>query len=305
MSFEIKEMTVKSTDNIHTLVGRIYIPEGEIKGVLHIVHGMTEYIERYDHLMSAIAESGYVAFGFDNLGHGKTAKNDSELGFIAAKNGWRYLISDVEAFALSVKHLYPDKPFYLMGHSMGSFIARLAAVSFESLYEKLIICGTGGKNPLSNVGLLLTNILKSIKGDHHISKTVINTAFGSYNKKFDGSSKYNWLTKDKDVIEKYAADKFCTFSFTVSAMHDLIMLNSVCNQRKWYNEISKTMPIFLISGKDDPVGNYGKGVTQVYNDLIKSGAKAEMKLYTDCRHEIHNDTCKAEVISDILNFIKK
>lgn len=305
MSFEIKEMTVQSTDNIHTLVGRIYIPEDEVKGVLHIVHGMTEYIERYDHLMSALAENGYVAFGFDNLGHGKTAKDDSELGFIAGKNGWKYLVNDVEAFALSVKHLYPDKPFYLMGHSMGSFIARLAAVSFNELYEKLIICGTGGKNSLSNFGLLLTDVLKAIKGGHYISRTIINMTFGSYNKRFDNSSIYNWLTKDKAVIEKYAADKFCTFSFTVSAMHDLITLNSVCNKKKWYSEISKTMPILLISGKDDPVGNYGKGVTQVFNDLIKSGAKPQLKLYPDCRHEILNDTCKAEVISDILNFIKK
>ena len=91
MPFEIKEITLSSTDNIHTLVGRIYIPEGEIKGLFHIVHGMTEYIERYDPLMSALTDKGYVCFGFDNLGHGKTAKDDSELGFIANKNGWKYL----------------------------------------------------------------------------------------------------------------------------------------------------------------------------------------------------------------------
>ena len=96
MSFEIREMTVKSTDNIHTLVGRIYIPEGEARGVVHIVHGMTEHINRYDSFMAALAENGFVAFGYDNLGHGKTAKDDSELGFIAAKDGWKYLVNDVE-----------------------------------------------------------------------------------------------------------------------------------------------------------------------------------------------------------------
>lgn len=305
MSFEIKEMTVQSTDNIHTLVGRIYIPEGEIKGLFHIVHGMTEYIGRYDNLMSSLAEAGYVAFGYDNLGHGKTVNDDSELGFIANRDGWKYLINDVEAFSLAVKRLYPDKPLYLMGHSMGSFIARLAAVSFGELYQKLIICGTGGKNPLSPFGLALTNLLKTLKGGKYISKTILNMAFGSYNKKFDKTSKYNWLTKDKTIIDKYATDKFCTFDFTVSAMHDLIMLNTVCNKKHWYNSINKNLPILLISGTDDPVGNYGKGVTQVYNDLIKSGAKAELKLYDNCRHEILNDTCKAEVICDILCFIKK
>ncbi len=303
LSYEIKELTVKSTDNIHTLVGRIYIPNGEIKGVLHIIHGMTEYIERYDIFMSALAEAGYVAFGYDNLGHGKTAKDDSELGFIANKDGWKYLVNDVEAFALAVKHLYPDKPFYLMGHSMGSFIARLAAVSFNELYEKLIICGTGGKNPLSNMGLIIADIIKSVKGEKYISKFLINMAFGAYNKRFDKSSKYNWLTKDKTIIEKYANDKFCTFLFTVSAMHDLVKLNSVCNEKKWYKDISKTLPILLISGECDPVGNYGKGVKQVYRDLLKVGADANLKLYPDCRHEILNDTCKDEVMADILNFL--
>lgn len=305
MSFEIKEMTVKSTDNIHTLVGRIYIPDSDIKGVVHIVHGMTEHINRYDHFLSALAENGFVAFGYDNLGHGKTAKDDSELGFIASKDGWKYLVNDVKAATLSVKQIYPDKPFYLFGHSMGSFIVRLAAASFGDLYEKLIICGTGGKNPLSTIGLALTSVLKALKGERYISKTVLNMAFGAYNRKFEGKSKYDWLTKDKTIIEKYANDKYCTFSFTVSAMHDLITLNSVCNKKNWYKEISKTLPILLISGEDDPVGNYGKGVTQVFNDLKNSGADATIKLYPDCRHEILNDTCKEEVISDIVRFIKE
>ena len=175
----------------------------------------------------------------------------------------------------------------------------------SDLYEKLIICGTGGKNPLSSIGLLLTSFLKASKGERYISKTVLNMAFGAYNRKFEGNSKYDWLTKDKTIIEKYANDKYCTFSFTVSAMYDLITLNSVCNKKNWYKEISKTLPILLISGEDDPVGNYGKGVTQVFNDLKNSGADATIKLYPDCRHEILNDTCKEEVISDIVRFIKE
>lgn len=303
MSFEIKELTVKSTDNIHTLNGRIYIPSGDIKGVVHIVHGMTEYIERYNHLMSFLAENGFVACGYDNLGHGKTVRDDSELGFISDKEGWKYLINDVGTFSNAVKNFYPDKNLYLFGHSMGSFIARLAAVRFDSLYKKLIICGTGGENPLSNAGLLLTDLMMLFKGKHYISNLVIKMAFGEYNKKFGNDSKYNWLTNDKTVIEKYSKDKLCTFSFTVSAMHDLIMLNKVCNKKVWYKEISKELPILLLSGEDDPVGNYGKGVKQVYRDLKNIGANVELKLYENCRHEILNDLCKQEAMEDILNFI--
>ena len=304
MSFEIKEITTGSSDNIHTLVGRIYIPEGEVKGIFHIVHGMTEHIERYDTLMSHMAQNGYVAFGYDHLGHGKTARDDSELGFIAHKNGWKYLVQDVNVFGKIVSNLYPQKPIYLFGHSMGSFIVRLAAQSFGDMYEKLIICGTGGKNPLSTTGIMLTKIIGSIKGQKYISNLIINMAFGSYNKRFEGNSKYDWLTKELETIEKYKDDKFCTFKFTVSAMRDLISLNHICNKKSWYKEIRKDLPIFIISGSDDPVGNYGKGVKQVYNGLLKRDANVKLKLYENCRHEILNDTCRNEVLSDILNFIR-
>ena len=219
MSFEIRQMTVNSTDNIHTLVGKIYIPDGEIKGLVHVVHGMTEYIDRYDYFMSAAAEAGFVAFGYDHLGHGKTAKDDSELGFIAHNDGWKYLVNDVGVYSDAVKQLYPDVPLILFGHSMGSFIARLAANVFPDYYNKLIICGTSGKNPLSGAGLLITDIIRLFCGEKHISKLVNKMAFGSYNKRFKGDSEYEWLSSERNNIIKYADDKYCTFSFTVSARY--------------------------------------------------------------------------------------
>ena len=304
MAYEIKAFSITSTDNIHTLQGKIFIPNGEIKGLFHIVHGMTEYIDRYDHLMSFLAENGYISFGFDNLGHGKTAKDDKELGFVAHNNGWKYLVNDVAAFTNAVKNMYPSLPVVLMGHSMGSFIARLACEYYSDLYQKLIICGTSGPNPLSKIGLLFTNFKKLIHGKYYISNTVYNLAFGSYNKGFEGLSQYDWLTKDRAVIEKYEKDKFCTFKFTISAMIDLMKLLSFSNRKEWYKNINKDMPILLISGDKDPVGNYGKGVTQVFDNLKEQNANAEIKLYPDCRHEIHNDTCKNEMFEDVLNFIK-
>ncbi len=304
MSFEIKEMTVKSTDNIHTLVGRIYIPEGEAKGLLHIVHGMTEHIERYDNIMSYAAENGFVAFGFDNLGHGKTAKDDSELGFIAHRDGWKYLVNDVNAFASAVKQMYPDKKYILFGHSMGSFIARLAAENFSDSCHKLIICGSGDKNPLADAGLLVTDIIRLICGEKHVSGIVLKMAFGSYNKHFEGDTGREWLTKDLSIIAKYGADKYCNYDFTVSAMHDLITLNKMSNRKEWFAALRKDMPILVISGDCDPVGDYGKGVKAFYNKLISAGCRAELRLYENCRHEILNDSCREEVLCDILSFIK-
>ncbi|MBR6741219.1 MAG: lysophospholipase [Clostridia bacterium] len=303
MSYEIKTFSVPSSDKIHTLQGKLFIPNGEIKGLLHIVHGMTEYIDRYDHLMSFLAENGYVAFGFDNLGHGKTVRDQSELGFIAHQNGWKYLVHDCFVFANAVKSLYPSKDLILMGHSMGSFIARLAAEYKPFFYKKLIICGTSGANPLSKIGLGFAKLMRLIRGEKHVSETILNLAFSSYNKTFSDETPYEWLTKDREIIKKYSLDPLCTFKFTISAMIDLMTLLDACNSKDWYQGINKAMPILLISGDSDPVGNYGKGVTEVYNKLIEQDATATLKLYENCRHEIHNDSCKDEMFSDILSFI--
>ena len=303
MEYEIKELIVNSSDNIHSLYGKLYIPKGEIKGLFHIVHGMTEHIERYADFMAELAENGYVAFGYDNLGHGRTAREDSELGFISHKNGWIYLVRDVSAFENAVQKLFPDKPLYLFGHSMGSFIVRIAAENKGENIEKLIICGTGGKNPLAPFGLMLSNIIRLFKGEKYISDFLIDMAFGTYNKRFEGISKYDWLTKDRSIIEKYKSDKFCTFKFTVSAMHDLIKLNYMCNKKSWFKNMNKNLPVLLISGKDDPVGDYGKGVLWVHKKIKSAENSADIKLSENCRHEILNDSCKEDVINDVLSFI--
>ncbi len=305
MEYEIKALSVPSTDNIHTLNGKIFIPKGEINGLFHIVHGMTEYIDRYDHIFAFLAENGYIAFGFDNLGHGKTARDDSELGFIAHKDGWKYLVNDTIAFSKAVIAMYPSLPITLMGHSMGSFIARITAELNPEIYNSLIICGTSGPNPLSKIGLIYAKLQKFLHGEKYISNSVDSLAFGSYNKRFEGTSQYNWLTTDREIIEKYENDKLCTFKFTISAMIDLMQLLSFSNRKEWFENMDKNMPILVISGEDDPVGDYSQGVKAVYENLKLQNCNADLKLYKNCRHEIHNDSCKKEMFNDILQFIKK
>ncbi len=304
MTFTVIDKKTPSSDGKNTLSGVMYVPNGQPLGIFHLVHGMTEYIDRFDHLFSFLAENGYVAFGFDNLGHGKTAKSTDELGFIAHKNGWKYLVHDCIAYSKAVKEMFPDKKLILMGHSMGSFITRLAVEYENELYDKYIICGTSGPNPLSKSGIILAGLIKLLYGEKHISKTLYGIAFGSYNKKFEPISEFEWLTKDREIINKYSQDSFCNFKFTVSAIIDLMKLLSNCNRKDWFKSINKSLPVFIISGEDDPVGNYGKGVITVYERLKKEGSNVRLKLYKSCRHEIHNDSCKEEMFSDILSFLK-
>lgn len=305
MSFKVIQKSILSSDNKNTLSGVLYLPEGEIRGIFHLVHGMTEYIGRYEPLFSALAGNGYLCVGFDNLGHGKTA-SEQDLGFIASKNGWSYMVDDVKLFADSIKADYPNLPYTLMGHSMGSFITRIAVSRYSDLADKYVCCGTAGKNPVAGMGLLLCNTIKLFRGERAVSPTLENIAFGSYNKRFDGGTKYEWLTKDRDIIDKYAKDKFCTFHFTVSALHDLIKLIKVCNSKNCFTSTKDNLPLLIISGDMDPVGNYGKGIKEVYRNYKASGnTNAAMILYENCRHEIHNDSCKEQTITDILEFIGK
>lgn len=305
MKFDIVEKKLLSSDQKNTLSGVMYIPNGDIRGIFHLVHGMTEYIGRYQPLFESLASAGYLCCGFDNLGHGNTACEE-DLGFIASKNGWQFMVDDVKLFADSIKSEYPNLPYILMGHSMGSFITRISVSRYPDLADKYICCGTAGANPAAAAGLLLCNIIKAFRGERAISPFLENMSFGSYNKRFDGVTKYEWLTKDREIIDKYSKDKYCTFHFTVSALKDLMTLLKLCNGKDCFNNTKPELPILLIAGDMDPVGNYGKGVKQVYNNFKASGkTDVTMFLYENCRHEIHNDSCKTQMTEDILKFISK
>ena len=300
----VLEYNVPSCDGIHTLKGVVYMPDGETRGYFHVVHGMTEHIRRYDKFMRDMAESGYISFGYDHLGHGYTANDDSELGYIARADGWDYLCRDVAQFAGAVRKEYGEMPYILMGHSMGSFIVRLAAERYVSP-DKLIIMGTAGPNSIAGAGLALVALIKLLRGDRHISKLIDSVAFGGYNKRFGGGSESDpkpWLTNDTAVREKYYADKFCTFNFTVSAMGDLIRLIKYSNRGAWFSSLCEDMPILLVAGEDDPVGNYGKGVLEVEKRLKGCGYNVTCVIYKGARHEILNDNTYEDTKRDILQF---
>lgn len=308
MAVEKKSIRVLSSDGIHHLAGTLFLPEGRICGFFHIVHGMTEHISRYERLMRDLAERGWLAFGYDNLGHGNTANAPEELGFIADRNGWDFLLRDVKCFSDEVRHTYAPSgetlPYCLMGHSMGSFIVRLAAEKYVTP-DRLIIMGTGGANPAAGVGIALTEVVRTFRGAKHVSSLVNALAFGNYNKRFAdelGEAPNPWLTTDAEVRKRYADDPFCTFKFSVSAMGDLIRLTKYANRKAWFDALPQSLPILLISGEDDPVGGYGKGVREVHGRLLAKKKNAKLILYPKARHEILNDFTYDDTLKDMLAF---
>ena len=299
------EKAVGSSDGKNVLRGKVYIPDGAPKGLFHVVHGMTEHIGRYDGFMKEMCGDGYIVFGYDHLGHGLTAK-DGDLGFIAHKDGWKRLVDDVGVFADAVADEYgAGLPRILFGHSMGSFIVRLYAAKEGEKLAKLIVCGTGGTNPAADAGIAVANVIKAVRGERHVSRLIYKLAFGSYNKKWPDEGATAWITNDRAVREKYESDRFCTYKFTVSAMADLIKLNKYSAAKSTFENTPKGLPVYLIAGENDPVGNYGEGVKQVCGMYRAAGVGAEIKIYEGARHEILNDFTHDEAVNDGKAFVSR
>lgn len=305
MEIKIIEGRVLSSDKKNNIYYKVYEPSEPFKGVFQVVHGMTEHIERYDAFMKQVANEGYLCFGHDHVGHGKTAPNDDELGFIASKDGDRVLVDDVGVVANEVKKQYDFDKRFLLGHSMGSFITRIYASEHGDELLGYICMGTGGSNPAAKVGLTIAKRIIKKNGERYVSPKFENIMFGTYNKRTENINGKEWLTKDVAIQEKYLADKFCTFHFTTRAMTDLINLLIKSNSKSWYENINMSMPIYLVSGQEDPVGAYGKGPTEIYNKLIKTGhTDVTLKLWEGDRHEVLNELDKEKVIKELLEWVK-
>ena len=306
MEIRKEELRVKSSDKIHNLAGRVYIPDCEPKGIFQIVHGMTENISRYDRFMTFMANSGYIVCGSDHLGHGKTVNDESEYGFFAEKDGYKRVVDDVYIFGCAVREKFSKElPYYLMGHSMGSFIARLTAAQYDC-QDKLIVMGTGGPNPLSGAGLFIIRCLKLLKGKRNYSNLLDKIGFGSYNERFaDECDEKSWISSIPEERHRTNAEKSLNFKFTLSAMEDLMMLNRLANKKSWAKALNKNKPVLLVSGSDDPVGEYGEGVKKVEQMLKNAGVPVKMKIYNSARHEILNDISMDEVNKDIIDFIEQ
>ena len=295
----LTKSTFLSSDGDTQVVYRLWEPEGPVRGVVQISHGMMEHIGRYAAFAEYLCGLGYAVAGNDHLGHGETTPDPKNRGYFAPMDGYALLVEDLHTLTGILREKYPGAPLILLGHSMGSFVARLYFSQYAEDVDGAVIMGTAGPGNPVGLGIFVTGLIAAFKGEDHRSKLISKLAFGSYNKKWEKPcSEYAWLSKDKSDTDAYEADPDCHFTFTCSAFRDLFTMLSLINRDEWAETIPTDLPILLISGGDDPVGNYGKGVKKVAGMLANRGArKLTVRLFPTDRHEVLGETDRDKVFA--------
>lgn len=307
MSYMKTEFRFPSASGLTEIYACKYIPQDPVRRVVQIAHGMAEHLERYEPFIEVLCSHGIAVYINDHLGHGKSASDPQDRGYFGP-GGYVDVVKDMAQLTQIAKADYPDVPFVLFGHSMGSFMVRTYAANplYNGNLDGLIVCGTGGPNGAVGVAIGLTKFLEKCRGDRHRSVLINALAFGSYNKRCQGRTLFDWLTKDEAAVDAYIADENCGFLFTTSGFLGLFGALRFANSEKCMESTPKELPILLISGTEDPVGGYGKGVDRVQELLTASGHRVRKILYPNARHEILNESDTFPVVcADVLGFVEE
>lgn len=288
------------------IYNRVILPEDEIIATLLIVHGMQEHSGRYENFAKYLADKGILVLLYDHLGHGQTAKIEEDYSFFCLDNPKENLINTAKELANLLENKYPLLPHFILGHSMGSFITRCLLQEYGDHFDGAIIMGTGGRIPgiklLSSFLSLLNKLIP------HKRSQLLNTIFSKSNNKYfkneENFHETNWLSLDELNRLNFLKDPLCGIPFTVNGFYTLINLNIQATKKNWAKAIPQSLPIYFVSGADDPIGDFGKGVLQSYEDLKQNGCQlVTMKLYPNLRHEILNESIKNEVYQDIIDWL--
>ncbi len=280
----------------------------EVVCVVQVVHGMAEYAERYEEFAQFMTDRGIVVTGEDHLGHGKSVGEKGIYGYFCEQDPATVLVRDVHRLKKMTQELYPDVPYVILGHSMGSFITRNYMYRYGTGIAAAVVMGTGMQSLAAlKLSKAAARIQKAFCGSDHVSKLIDKFAFGGYNRRIGNArTPFDWLSRDPERVDRYIADPMCGFVFTVNGFSALFELISRLYRRENLEQIPKSLPVYMVSGTGDPVGGYGRGVQRAYDSLREAGLEnIELKLYEDGRHELMNETNRAEVIQDIYEWLKR
>lgn len=302
-----EELYFDSRDNENKIHAIKWIPESQTSMcILQIIHGMAEYIERYDEFAENMAQKGILVVGEDHLGHGKSVGENGTYGYFCERDAATVVVRDSHRLKKMIQEQYPGVPYIILGHSMGSFILRNYLCRYGTGIQAAVIVGTGMQpKAVLAAGKAVAAVQKLFKDSKYPSSLLNAIAFGGYNKRIKGNrTVMDWLTKDEKIVDAYIQDPLCGFTFTVNGFQTIFELVSRLYKSENLEKIPKELPVLFMSGADDPVGDYGKGVNKACRSLADAGMKrVQMKLYSDDRHEILNETDRAKIYEDIYVWI--
>ena len=301
-----REFTYPSTDGRTKIHAIEWIPDGEVKAVLQMCHGMVEYIDRYHDFATYLTDRGIYVVGHDHLGHGQSVCSAGEYGYFPQPDGNKLVIGDIHKLRMMTKEKYANVPYFMLGHSMGSFLLRQYLTMHSKGLAGAIIMGTGHQ-PLMilKAGQLVCKITAAVKGWKYRSEFVNNLSFGSFNKKFEpAETPKDWVTSYKPIRDMYVKDPLTSFTFTVGGYYQMFEGMKVLDTKGSVDRIRKDIPVFFVAGEDDPVGDFGKGVQRIYEKYKSAGIKdTSIKLYKGDRHEILNEVDREQVYEDLYCWI--
>ncbi|HBF6737646.1 TPA: lysophospholipase [Clostridioides difficile] len=272
------------------------------KAVIQIAHGMAETAQRYETFAKVLTKNGYIVYINDHRGHGKTAKIIENVGHLAEKEGFRCLVEDMYTLTNIIKKENEDLPIYLFGHSMGSFASQRYIMDYSNNLSGLILCGSNGKQGIIlNLAHLIINREIKKYGRRSKSNKINNLIFGGEIIRRNEKTKFDWLSRDKEQVEKYINDPFCGVVCSCGFFYDLVQGLKEIEDKENLKKVPLDIPIYIISGDKDPIGKNGKGVLRLRDRYIKLGVKdVTCKLYKDGRHELLNEINREEVFEDII-----
>ena len=303
MAYQKFTGTYQSSDHINRIHYYIYEPETDLRAILQIVHDFGDFIERNENLIRFFTDHGIMVCGCDHIGHGRSSQK-KEYGYFGDKNGWTYLIKNTKKLTHYMKKEYPDTPYFIYGHGMGSLIVRMDCIH-EKEINGVILSGTSGKQKYCRRKLLLAAILKRIQGAEHRSLYLQNNIEKRLNHRFlKEQDMYSWIAANEGTRKEYSKMYEEHLPITVAAYEDILKMLALVSTKKWYHSVNIDIPILLIAGKEDPWGNFGKGVEEVHRRLEDTCHRVELHLYDGMRHNICDEDRKEEVYTDILQWMK-
>lgn len=303
-----REYFFPSTDGIHRIHALEWQPETPPRGVVQIAHGICEYADRYDAFARYLCAQGFAVVANDHLGHGKSWTLPEDQGYFAPRDGWSLLVEDMELLRARTAEAVPGIPYFLLGHSMGSFLARTYLFTFPGHLTGALICGTGQQSPAAvAAGKALTSVLITLQGSHHRSRLVHRLTLGDYNRGIPNPrTPCDWICQDPQVVDAYRADPDCMFLPTLGLYRDLMDGVGRIRDPRNLRKMDPALPILFFSGSEDPVGGRETGVRQVYDSFLQAGCtRLSLKLYPGCRHEVLNELGREQVYADVLCWLEQ